>query len=79
MIKIDKKAMPSSLLRHVLTALGILVTALGINSLVPVIDYLILMFDDIHEAIMILIGVVTTIIGFFTKRNNNPQDQPDEV
>lgn len=58
-----------SLIRHLLTAVGILLTLLGIDKLIPVIEYLQGNLDGVFAAITTLVGVVVTIIGFFRNKD----------
>ena len=54
-----------SLIRHILTALGFLLSALGVADAAGVVDFLLTDLDVIWDAVLVLVGVVTTIIGFF--------------
>lgn len=54
-----------SLVRHLLTAVGILLTLLGVDKHIQVIEYLQTNLDGVFAAITTLVGVVVTIIGFF--------------
>ena len=58
-----------SLIRHILTALGVLLTLLGIDKLIPVVEYLQTNLDGVFAAITTLVGVVVTIIGFFRNKD----------
>jgi len=58
-----------SLTRHLLTALGILLTLLGVDKLIPVVEYLQTNLEGVFAAITTLVGVVVTIIGFFRNKD----------
>jgi hypothetical protein len=58
-----------SLVRHLLTALGVLLTLLGVDKLIPVVEYLQTNLDGVFAAITTLVGVVVTIIGFFRNKD----------
>lgn len=60
--------MKKSLIRHLLTALGTLLTVLGLSEFVPIIE---LLKDNINELVaagMTLSGLITTIVGFFRQK-----------
>lgn len=54
-----------SLVRHLLTAVGVFLTILGIDKILPVVEYLQTNLDGIFAAITTLAGVGATIYGFF--------------
>ena len=58
-----------SLIRHLLTAVGILLTLLGVDKLIPVIEYLQGNLDGLFAAITTVIGIVMTVIGFFKDKD----------
>ena len=58
-----------SLVRHLLTALGVLLTLLGVDKLIPVVEYLQTNLDGVFAAITTIVGVVVTIIGFFRNKD----------
>ena len=67
-----------SLIRHLLTAVGILLTLLGVDKLIPVIEYLQGNLDGLFAAITTVIGIVMTVIGFF-KDKDRWQKSEDQV
>jgi len=67
-----------SLIRHLLTAVGILLTLLGVDKLIPVIEYLQGNLDGLFAAITTIIGIVMTVIGFF-KDKDRWQKSEDQV
>ena len=67
-----------SLIRHLLTAIGILLTLLGIDKLIPVVEYLQGNLDGLFAAITTIIGIVMTVIGFF-KDKDRWQKSEDQV
>ena len=54
-----------SLIRHLLTAVGFLLAALGIADAAEIVDLLLADLDKTWDAILVLVGAVTTIGGFF--------------
>ena len=67
-----------SLVRHLLTALGFILSAIGIADAANIIDFLLADLDFIWDAVLVLIGVVTTIIGFFRDSERFKTEQPSE-
>jgi len=67
-----------SLIRHLLTAVGILLTLLGVDKLIPVIEYVQGNLDGLFAAITTVIGIVMTVIGFF-KDKDRWQKSEDQV
>lgn len=65
-----------SLIRHFLTALGTVVTLIGLNHWVPVLDYLSGSLDSLWDSVVAVIGIVTTLVGYFVKRDKNPAIPP---
>lgn len=57
-----------SLIRHFLTAVGAILVFLGLNAWIPVTDYIVQNLDGIFEAILFLLGVATTVAGFFREK-----------
>lgn len=57
-----------SLIRHILTALGTVVALIGLNGVVPIIDFLSENLDAVWDAVVVIIGFVTTMIGFFSDK-----------
>ena len=66
-----------SMIRHALTALGTILTLIGLNDAIPVIDFLQNSLDYVWEAAVILIGFVTTLIGFL--KDSNRFETPTET
>lgn len=58
-----------SLIRHALTALGTILVLLGLDNWVGVVEYLQTSLDGVWDAIIALVGFVTTIIGFFRNKD----------
>lgn len=57
-----------SLIRHILTAVGTVLLLLGLNGVVPIVDYLQENLDGVWESVKVLTGFVLTLIGFFTDK-----------
>ena len=66
-----------SLIRHTLTAIGVLLTLIGIDKFIPLVEYLQTNLDGVVAAVSTLVGVVVTIIGFFrdSERWEKQEDQ----
>ncbi len=58
-----------SLIRHILTAVGTIITLLGVNSVVPIITFIQNNLDGVWEAASTVIGALITIYGYFFKRD----------
>lgn len=54
-----------SVIRHALTAVGAVLTLLGVAKLTGLFEYLTLNFDTIWASVATLVGLITTVIGFF--------------
>lgn len=57
-----------STIRHILTALGVILGFIGLNKFVPIVDYLIQNLDALWAAILAIVGAITTILGFFKNK-----------
>ncbi len=58
-----------SLIRHLLTALGVLMTALGLGNASGVIEELLANLDKIWDAVLVIAGTVVSILGFFRNKD----------
>lgn len=54
-----------SVIRHALTAVGAVLTLLGVAKLTNIFDYLTQNFDMIWASVATLVGLITTLLGFF--------------
>jgi hypothetical protein len=57
-----------SIVRHVLTGLGAILAFFGITAATGVIEYTLVNLDTVWNAIIALLGFVTTVIGFFKNK-----------
>jgi len=57
-----------SLIRHILTALGFLLATLGIADAADIVDFLLVELDTLWDAILVVVGAITTVIGFFQNK-----------
>jgi hypothetical protein len=57
-----------SLIRHLLTALGFLLATLGVADAAEVVDFLLVELNNIWDAVLVLVGVVTSVVGFFQNK-----------
>lgn len=58
-----------SLIRHALTALGVVLGLLGLNQFTGLIDTILANLDSVWSAISTLVGFVLLVIGFFKDEN----------
>ena len=54
-----------SLIRHLLTALGMFLTLLGVDKILPLVEFLQTNLDGVFAAVTTLVGLGATIYGFF--------------
>lgn len=54
-----------SLIRHVITALGTVIALIGLDDWVPLLDLLQNSLDSVWDSIVVVIGLVTSVLGFF--------------
>lgn len=57
-----------SLIRHCLTALGVVLSLVGLGKYTGATDYLVANLDGVWAAISVVIGAITTLFGFFKAR-----------
>lgn len=62
-----------SLIRHVLTAIGFIVSALGLTEWTGLIDLFAINLDTIWAAITTLLGFITLVIGFFKDKTRHDE------
>lgn len=60
-----------SLIRHLLTAVGFVLGLIGLNQFTGVIDIIISNLDNIWGAIVAIVGVITTVIGYLRDGNRH--------
>jgi phage-related protein len=67
-----------SIIRHGLTALGTILALIGLDGVVPVITFLQSSLDQVWDAIIVIIGFLTTLAGFFTPKDrfNSENETP---
>ena len=58
-----------SFIRHALTVIGTILALVGIDTWVPVLDYLNQSLDTIWASLVTIIGFVTTLFGFFKDKD----------
>ncbi len=58
-----------SLIRHLLTALGVLMAALGLGNASGLIEELLANLDKIWDAGLVITGAVVSILGFFRNKD----------
>jgi len=57
-----------SLIRHLLTAIGFLLATLGLADAADLVNILLADLDKTWDAALVLVGVVTTVVGFFQNK-----------
>ncbi len=57
-----------SIIRHALTAIGVILGFIGLSKFVPIVEFLQANLDQLWAAISLIIGLVTTLIGFFKNK-----------
>jgi len=62
-----------SIIRHTLTALGTVLVLLGLGSWAGVIDFLNGSLDGVWDAIITIIGFVTTLFGYFKESTRHKE------
>lgn len=58
-----------SLLRHILFTAGTIAALVGLNSILPIIDFLLANLDGVWAAVMTIVGFVLSLFGFFKDSN----------
>jgi len=58
-----------SLIRHFLTILGTIVGLVGLNTWVPVLEYLNQSLDQLWAAVVTILGFITTVFGFLKDKD----------
>lgn len=57
-----------SVVRHSLTAIGTLLVFFGLNSYVPLVDYLTENLDGTVQAVEVIVGFVLVVFGFLKNK-----------
>jgi hypothetical protein len=58
-----------SVVRHALTAIGTLLVFFGLNSYVPLVDYLTENLDGTVQAVEVIVGFVLVVFGFLKNKD----------
>jgi hypothetical protein len=58
-----------SLIRHILTALGVVLGLLGLEKVTGFVQYILDNLDSLWSAVITIVGFVTAVIGFFLNRD----------
>lgn len=64
--------MNKSVIRHILTALGAVLAFLGLGNFTGLLEILSSNLDGVWDAVALLIGVVTSVFGYFKGREETP-------
>ena len=62
-----------SLVRHILTAVGFLLGALGLADWADLVDVLLVELDSAWDAGLIIVGIAMQVIGFFRDKERFPE------
>lgn len=66
-----------STIKYILTVLGTIIGLIGLNEWVPIVEFLMNSLEDVWNAILVIVGFVTGLIGFFIgKKNEDDLDDP---
>lgn len=65
-----------SMFRHAITIVGTIITIVGLDKWVPILEFLNQSFDSIWSSVLALVGFLTTLFGFF-KDKERLQPKPD--
>jgi hypothetical protein len=57
-----------SLIRHILTALGVLLAALGMADAAELVNGMLADMDKVWDAVLVLVGFATSVLAFFTNK-----------
>lgn len=58
-----------SLIRHILTALGTVLTLIGLNKYTGIVDYVLQNLDTVVASVMGVVGFFVTLFGFFKNKD----------
>ena len=64
--------MNKSIIRHILTALGAVLAFLGLGNFTGLLEILSSNLDGVWDAVVLLVGVVTSVLGYFKGREEAP-------
>jgi len=65
-----------SIIRHVLTALGVVLGFVGLSKFTGLLDILNQNLDTVWNAVLTIVGFVTTLVGFFKNKDRFGEPTP---
>ena len=65
-----------SIIRHVLTALGVVLGFVGLSKFTGLLDILNQNLDTVWNAVLTIIGFITTLVGFFKNKDRFGEPTP---
>jgi hypothetical protein len=65
-----------SIIRHLLTALGVVLGFVGLSKFTGLLDILNQNLDTVWNAVLTIIGFITTLVGFFKNKDRFGEPTP---
>jgi hypothetical protein len=65
-----------SIIRHVLTALGVVLGFVGLSKFTGLLDILNQNLDTVWNAVLTIVGFITTLVGFFKNKDRFSEPTP---
>jgi hypothetical protein len=65
-----------SIIRHVLTALGVVLGFVGLSKFTGLLDILNQNLDTVWNAALTIVGFITTLVGFFKNKDRFGEPTP---
>ncbi len=65
-----------SIIRHVLTALGVVLGFVGLSKFTGLLDILNQNLDTVWNAVLTIVGFITTLVGFFKNKDRFGEPTP---
>ena len=65
-----------SIIRHLLTALGVVLGFVGLSKFTGLLDILNQNLDTVWNAVLTIVGFVTTLVGFFKNKDRFGEPTP---
>jgi hypothetical protein len=65
-----------SIIRHLLTALGVVLGFVGLSKFTGLLDILNQNLDTVWNAVLTIVGFITTLVGFFKNKDRFGEPTP---